>query len=467
MQLQHMKQWAATTLLAFGSASVLAMAPSLAAADELSALKAQLEALQSQVDALESRPTYADLPDGVSLLTMTRGSMIDDGFARMSTVHDHMPLDRGFTFAVTPTADLPAPVHEVTVSGYVKGDVILDLDGDHGDFFNYNLIGPDNRDGTHLRMHARQSRFRIRSRSDTAIGQIRTWIEGDFFGGDDSSVTTSSLYRLRHAWGEWEMTPVWTFGAGQTWSNFMPLFDLADTNDFNGPAGGAFARQGQVRVTYESGPILAAFAVENPSTAGDVFVDPPMFDPTYSLVNGRIPDFTGRLDYTFPGQHKVAVTGIVGENRAITSEGNRTETLWGVIGAAQFHLTDRIIVTGSGGTGEGHGRYIIGTDVGNNLFLAPGSADLDGRRFWHGQGHVNFSLTDTVTFNAAYGRVEFRSSDTEVGQTDWLQTVHANVWWQPVRQLKMGVEGMWAERKIDGEGTFDAARVQFGAFFFF
>jgi hypothetical protein len=459
MQLKQMKVWASTSLLALGAVSIMAMGPSMAAADELSALKAQLEALQGRVDDLASRPASLDLPEGVSLLTVTRGSMIDDGFARMSTARDHMPLGRGATIAITPTADLPAPVHEVTISGYVKGDVILDFDGDNADFFAFTNLDPGD-DRTHVRLHARQSRFRIRSRSDTAIGQVRTWIEGDFFGA-------GSTFRLRHAWGEWDMTPTWSFGAGQTWSNFMPLWDLAATVDFNGPAGGAFQRQGQVRVTYESGPILAAFAVEDPRTDA-VFFDPFALDPDIR-IGERIPDFTGRIEYTFPGQHKVGVTGVVGENRVHSPGlGSDTETLWGVIGAAQFHLTDRVIVTGSGGTGEGHARYIIGASPGNNVFVDPvDGLDIDGRRLFHAQGHINIGLTDTVSFNGAYGYIDFRSGDTLVDQTDWIQTAHANIWWAPVQQLRMGFEGMWAERKIDGVGKTDATRLQFATMFFF
>ena len=461
MRLKQMKGWASTSLLALGSVSIMALGPSMAAADELSALKAQLEALQGRVDDLASRPGSIDLPEGVSLLTIRRGSMVDDGFAHMTSPRDYMPAERGFTIAVTPTADLPAPVHEVTVSGYVKADVIYDLDQDLGDFFTFTNLGPAD-DDEHIRLHARQSRFRIRSRSDTAIGQIRTWIEGDFFASSGSA----NVFRLRHAWGEWDMTPRWMFGAGQTWSNFMPLWDLADTVDFNGPAGGPFSRQAQVRLTYTSGPIIAAFAVEDPRTAASFF-DPLALDPAVS-VSERLPDFTGRLDYTFPGQHRVAVTGVVGENRVHTSPGGtEEETHWGVIGAAQFQLLDWVTLTGSGGFGDGNARYFIGADVANNVFLTPGGPDIEARQFWHAQGHVNVGLTDTISFNGAYGRIDFRSGDTEFDQTDWIQTVHANVWWQPVEQMRMGFEGMWAERKVEGEGKTDAARLQYAAQFFF
>ena len=57
------------------------------------------------------------------------------GIKKPTHVRRSIPEDRGFTIAITPTADLPAPVHEVTVSGYVKGDFIFDTHQDLGDSF--------------------------------------------------------------------------------------------------------------------------------------------------------------------------------------------------------------------------------------------------------------------------------------------------------------------------------------------
>ena len=190
-----------------------------AQADELSALKAQLEALQSRVNQLETTApaagtTPSGLPQSDSWITIHRGSDVGWDQSTHARPQEYIPEDRGFTIAITPTADLPAPVHEVTVSGYVKGDFIYDTHQDLGDSFAASAItGGDDRE--HVRLHARQSRFRIKSKSDTAVGQVRTLIEGDFFGvGGNESFSNSTAFRLRHAWGEWDITPSTTIGVG-------------------------------------------------------------------------------------------------------------------------------------------------------------------------------------------------------------------------------------------------------------
>ncbi len=94
-----------------------------AQADELAALKAQLEALQSRVNTLEAQPApAAQLPPGASFVTFERGSRMD--FVAPVPVKDRINTndDAGFTIAITPTADMPAPVAEIVVYGYVKGD---------------------------------------------------------------------------------------------------------------------------------------------------------------------------------------------------------------------------------------------------------------------------------------------------------------------------------------------------------
>jgi hypothetical protein len=102
----------------------------VAQADELSALKAQLEALQTKVDTMESSASSYNLPEGTSLLTGRRGAA-DYNFAYNH--HDRPRVDggenSGYTIAITPTADMPAPVAEITVSGYVSSWVSLGIDG--------------------------------------------------------------------------------------------------------------------------------------------------------------------------------------------------------------------------------------------------------------------------------------------------------------------------------------------------
>jgi hypothetical protein len=472
--------------VALGSTAILSsffFQTQFAVADNLAQLKAELEGLRYEVGELKKqtaanthqirtvnprRTTRSGRPlgdnevvIGNNIVAFDRGSRVQGkGFEHLVPRRDLEPDGRGFTFAISPVADLPGPVHEITISGYVKGDVIYDFDQNLGDAFGATNLRNRGKN-PHVRLHARQSRFRIKSKSSTSIGEIRTYIETDFFGSGNSTL------RLRHAWGEWDMSPNWTLGVGQTWSNFMPLLDLADTIDFSGPVGVAFSRQAQVRLTYKSGPLQIAVAVEDPAvslTAGGV----PVGDAAE-----QVPDFTGRIVYSLPGGNKLALTGVIGEQRIDPDAGpgiaggNASAMFWGLIGVGQINVADAATVTLSGGIGKGAGRYVIGADVANNVFNLAVNPAIRTRQYYHFAPNVNFRLTETVSTNLAWGYMKFRNANTRVGQTKHVTTIHGNLIWRPVEQLKMGVETMWGKRKIKGGGSPDAVRAQFGAWFFF
>ena len=189
-----------------GGAALAVMATG-AQADELTALKAQLEALQTKVDRMESSASAYNLPAGTNLLTGRRGTADYNWAANQARLNQDWAgaENSGYTIAITPTADMPAPIAEITVSGYVSSWVFWGIDGhdptNAGGFDVYDWEDGDN----HLHINSRGS-VRVRSRVDTAIGQIRTDIEirADAPGGAD----------MRYAWGEWDMTPNWTLGAG-------------------------------------------------------------------------------------------------------------------------------------------------------------------------------------------------------------------------------------------------------------
>ena len=471
-----------------------------AQADELSALKAQLEGLQSRVNQLESSPsaggtTPSGLPQSDSWITFHRGSDIGWDQSEHARPQEYIPEDRGFTIAITPTADLPAPVHEVTVSGYVKGDFIFDTQQDLGDSFAASAIsGGDNRE--HVRLHARQSRFRIKSKSDTAVGQVRTLIEGDFEGvGGNESFSNSTAFRLRHAWGEWDITPNTTIGVGQTWTNFMNLFAYPDTVDFFGPAGASFVRQGQVRLTYHDGPWLFAVAAENPET--DITIGSATLATSLTAANmtttaavgvgcresagfngceanDNVPDFTARLQYDAPGGHKFQLSGVL-RNLRVDGDvagggitGSDSEIAWGLLGAASINLADIATLTAMATYGDGIGRYVI--NGGFSSALVNGTAanpTLDTIEIWSVAAALAIGVTDTTTMNFVVGYYDQDTGDSVAGQIDDLTTVHVNLIWQPVSRFRMGVEGMWGDNDPIAGGSNDALRFQFGAWFFF
>jgi hypothetical protein len=457
-------KWLRRALL--GSVALGVMA-SGAHADELSELKAQLEGLQNRVDQIEQQPGYAALPEGASFITLNRGSADFPNYGTQSAVDQRQtPADRGFTIAITPTADLPAPIAEVVVYGYVKGDVIYDFDGIDSDFFTVGALFSSDKD-EHFRLHARQSRFGIRSRTDTAIGQIRTQIEGDFLGAGDHN----TVFRLRHAFGEWDVTPNWTFLAGQTWRTAVLLPIGVTTVDFSGSAGpNGFPRAAQVRMTYHSGPISWAVAIERPTDQSDA----------------DWPDLSSYIQFDAPGGHTFIVSGTVADtsDRFDDFDDDDDDFGWAVQAGANINLADIASLTVGG---------IYGRNGTHCLYLAQdpfcgGAVDIDhnGGDFLSDEGWgvlagLSFGLTDTTTFNVQYGISRYDNGiDSEIDRAT-VQTLHANILWRPVQQMQLGWEVMWGqydykgadffdvvdEVEVDVDNKDDAIRAQFGAWFFF
>jgi len=476
-------KWLRRALLGGAALSVVATG---AQADELSALKAQLEGLQSRVNQLESTPsasTPSAFPQSDSWISIHRGSDIGWDQTTHARPQEYIPEDRGFTIAITPSADVPVPVHEVTVSGYIKGDFIYDTHQDLGDSNSPNFIVGGG-DVQHARLHARQSRFRIKSKSDTAVGQVRTLIEGDFEGaGGNQRISNSTSLRLRHAWGEWDISPNTTIGIGQTWTNFMNLFAYPDTVDFFGPAGMIFARQGQVRLTYTSGPVLFAIAVENPetdlalSTVGNLVLSTTCIESAGTNACGaadNVPDFTARLQYDVPGGHKFQVSGVI-RNLRIDQDattiftGSDNELAWGILVAAAINLADIATVTSTFAFGEGIGRYGLShfADTSATVTGTVANPNINAIEQWAVSVAIALGVTDTTTLNVAFGYADNKNSDILVGQLDDVATLHANLIWQPVSRFRMGVEGVYSHQDNKGFHSNHNLRFQFGAWFFF
>src|SRR5207245_3592164 len=115
----------------------------------------------------------------------------------------------------------------------------------------------------------RESRLNVETRTPTAWGEARTFIDFDWAGCSSFScnnvahVSDSLLPRLRYAYGT-----LGGFLAGQANSNFADPDANPETLDFGGPVGQAgVVRIPQVRYTY-AGPWGSAWSVslETPDT---------------------------------------------------------------------------------------------------------------------------------------------------------------------------------------------------------
>lgn len=194
---------------------------------------------------------------------------------------------------------------------------------------------------------ANTSRFNFESRTPTGAGQMRAFLEGDFFGTSGTDSRTS--FRLRHAYAQFRGVIV-----GQTWSTFSdPRADHQDL-DFEGINGENVIRQPQIRYTWQVREDLSVAAAAE--------------TPEVSLTGGSgvnvVPDLVGRTIWNFKkvGHLQAAVVArqIRGESELnpddVTSAFAWGASLSGVIPFYYWNLTDRFIFQLN--LGKGSARYI-------------------------------------------------------------------------------------------------------------
>jgi hypothetical protein len=449
-------KWLRRALL--GSVALGAMATG-AQADDLTALKAQLEALQSRVNQLESTgpAASAGAPEGASYISFRRGSDLGWDMSNLVPANERLMDDRGFTVAITPTADLPAPIMEVAISGYVKADFLYDTHSFMGDG-GTSPVTIGGGDDENVRLHARQSRFRITSKSDTAVGQIRTLIETDFFGAGNT-------LRLRHAWGEWDMTPNTTFGAGQFWTNFYAQAGQINTIDFGGLKGGSdgISRQSQFRITHRAGPATISVALEDPT--GNSFAT--TANSSTTAGDHDLPDLTARAAFSL-GSASVQVGGVLLENhvdRDGAGAGTQDSSIgYGLTAGVDIPFGDMITLYGHAAWTDGASRYISG-GAGYNAVISPGGNLRNTEQYGYTVG-ASFKLSEASTINAAWSAVHVTDNRASSALKS-SEKVHVNYLWQPVSKLRMGLEGIWQEDTYGGGLDDDNIRIQFATWFFF
>src|SRR5262245_37385243 len=194
----------------------------------------------------------------------------------------------------------------------------------------------DRDDDEFVFLHANQSRFGIKSKVDTAVGQIRSRIEMDFFAASERSefgdaflgLAQQNTIRLRQAYGEWDMTPNWTLLVGQTDQlETLSIIGVTLVDNFGDAGINGGTRFAQVRLTYHDGPLTWAVGIERPEEASDTL----------------IPGFGAFLQYAIAGGHQVIIAGTVEDfnsNGNNTSDDDDRELAWVVGAGANINLAD-------------------------------------------------------------------------------------------------------------------------------
>ena len=361
---------------------------------------------------------------------------------------------------------IPASETSVTLSGYVRGDLRVDDSSDLGDSFVVSSIPADGTAGDqesgHTRLHARQSRLRVRSSTELESGtKLSTHFEGDFFGaGGNESFSNSASFRLRHAYA--------TYGGltiGQSWSNFMDFVAYPTTVDFYGPAGKSFARQAMIKYTFSNGFSISA---ENPETDGFGALGR-IRESTGGPGSDQLPDFTiawrggpGGAGGSYEFSGVVRSLGVDGqfENAAGTTiDVDGTETGFGVNLAGGWNF-GAFSFAASITFGDGIGRYII-NGFGNDIFVTD-TGEIETVTAAAFSANAKYNWTGNSSSLIAVGGFSNDDPDQSNG-IDNLSTVHINYIWSPFPSSSFGVELIqgFLENADGSDG--DATRLAFGA----
>ena len=349
--------------------------------------------------------------------------------------------------------------------GYAKVDFIYDFEKALGfsTSGSFPVNGPD--DGGFF-VQTRQSRFNVKSTTQTDTGPVTALIEFDFFNGAGNElISNSNRARMRLAYGTWN-----GIMAGQNWGLFMPIAFGAPQTNFSGPAGTVFLRHPQIRYTFPtmetaSGSFTFATSLESSENAARTIdgngnpIGPAggLVAPSLGLSEQKtdqLPDFVAAVDWT-NGVQRAKVAGMLTElNSPIGSD---SEIGYGISLAFATPLWAGSDLRGTFNYGDGIGRY-ISLGVGNAGVIHP-TGDLETIESWGGNLSLSQSLTDTVSVAVAGGhyKVEDTFAPTDTEQTN---TATITLFYNPNSKVTFATQFIWARNELANGQSDKASRWQ-------
>jgi hypothetical protein len=449
-----------TMKMALLAGAAIAVSAATAHADELSDMKAQIEALNARMAAMETAPS---VPAGYQLLAVSKGEALQvPGLG--DSDRDRVTNSRATIISVMPTADAPAGT-TISWSGYVRAAVIYA--GQEGDLTEKNFItvnGAYVKDGVDKVSDLQDDDWDVKARgqlrvvatTDTAVGEVGVELK---MRSDLNGNGTSDVY-MKTAWGYWAMTPELTFGGGYAGSlgNIGYGYDGACTCYYTDNADVGFdpGDTTQLRLSYSSGPFSMAVALEDASTnqdsvagdqlgaAGEIKYSGDTFSGEISGVYRAI----GSDDYTRSGKSAGAYGGFdTGTEWTYDAD---IEALWQVGVGVGFNLGSIASLSLAAAMGSGPFQ-----EVNNSGDIVSSYAVKND--WWGISGLASANLSDTIHTELGLG-YKNREGDSHEGaawgddnQTLWKYdgfeydtwAVLGGVYYTPVDQLTIGLEGEW------------------------
>jgi hypothetical protein len=524
-------KWNFANLRAMGgltAAIALLTSSSAVRADELADLRANQQLLEQRIDQLAQAQAGGPATGGVTSTGTSYGTTAVPGAGMVGG-----SFPRSFLIPGTNTSIRVGGFADLTIDYYLVGGPPNNVQSTTvGDTGNLNVLPLNvglktvpgyptagnlvptqvatSRGNSIFLESPRESRLNVETRTPTAYGEARTFIELDFAGTNSfsatgqngqTSVSDSLIPRLRYAYGT-----LGGFLAGQANSNFEDTDANPETLDFGGPAGEAgVVRIPQIRYTYSLpwGIALSASA-ETPQT--DIFTPAGKIttDSTSQVINttaGLVPASNGGTNCVVNGSVVINAAGCtLAANPTKSSAPDVTFAAyiaqpWGHVDAkfvvrptlriADGRFVDQTFVGYGGGlsgdvkpnwfgwakddfqwqftVGNGIGRYINdGSNAGlaTTYLVTPTSpaagAAVITQTIPEAGATVGYQhwWWPNLRSNVVYGIEHDQIPSQLVGPVEstvankQLMTAHVNLIWSPVAFIDTGVEYMWGQRQV-------------------
>jgi hypothetical protein len=410
-----------TMKVALLATAALAAVSASARADDTAAIKAQLEALTARIAQLEATPS---VPAGYSLLTISEGQATKvpglDGSQKFDTSYG---ADTATIIGIMPTADMPAST-VLEWSGYARAAIVYSDHEDNNDD-NDSTANHTAEDDDGIDVFGR-GMLKVTGKTDTAVGEVGARLE--IRGNIEGQRSDSERLYYETFWGWWAMTPELTLGGGFAGSlgNIGYGYDGA-CNCYYTDNADVYANPGdttQMRLTYASGPLSFAVALEDATGSGSSWGDGDDLGVAAEVkYSGDV--VSAEIAGTWRGAPQTASVEYYDYTASTTTD---TSDFWQVGAGLGFALGDMASISLAANVGE----------INN------------GASFWDVNGLISANLSDTVHGEIGAGFKHYGNPDGwGSGYKIDKWAVLAGLYYDPVPQLTIGLEAEYGEIEQD------------------
>ena len=478
MNASHCKTWsvqgkALVSVLLAGSMFSTAHAQDASLEDRVSALESKLDLILERLEG-QSAPqgralTAAEtrtLGDAATLLKATQNNQ--SGTARDDRVV-LVELDTPGGVSAQKTAateDRPDGFKvgdtNVTFKGFIKLDAsVTDFSGGElpsssigRDFYIPGLVPVGGEgDGPDFDFNPRETRFVFGLDTERGGVDIGGHLEFDFQVTSDGNERVSNSFtpRMRQAF-----VTIDNWLLGQAWSTFQDVSALPDNLDFIGPTEGTvFIRQPMIR--YTRGPWQ--IALEQPETE--------ITGPAGERIlagDDLAPDFVLRYNKKGGWGHLTAAAllrALHVEDEVIPGALSDTAFGYGISLSGKLKVGRKDDFRFMATYGDGIGRY-IGVNIVNDAAINS-AGTLDKIATYSGFASYRHFWSDNLRSNLTGG---YFKADNPVNLvsgavTDQVYSIHANLIYSPIPKIDVGIEYIFANRRLENHLDGDMNKVQF------